>query len=71
MSILTFINADILFIEWKLIWRLYTPAKALSITKQVYIIDFKEFAIAVLDPSKKSFVVHVIYIGKKMSIYLA
>lgn len=40
-------------------------------TKQVQIIDKKEFAIAVLDPTKVVFVVHMTYLGSKILIYLA
>ena len=59
MSFLTFSNADIQFAEKELIWRSYTSAKALSITKRIELIDKKEFAKAALDKESKTFVVYV------------
>lgn len=46
MLFLTLSNADVQFVEWKLTWRLYTPAKALPTIKQVELINKKEFTVA-------------------------
>ena len=59
MPFLTLSNADIQFAEKKLTWRSYTITKALPTTKQVEIIDRKEFAKAALDEHVEAFVVHV------------
>ena len=52
-------NANVSFGEKTLIWRSYTINKALSTTKQVQLIDLKEFVIAVLDADSKTFIIHV------------
>ena len=52
-------NSDISFGKKILIWRTYTTNKALSITKQVQIIDKKDIIIAKLDADSKTIVVHV------------
>ena len=59
MPFLTLSNADMQFTEKELIWRLYTVAEALPTTKQVEIIDKKEFTKAALDKNIEAFVVHV------------
>ena len=56
---LTFNNANIKFAQKELIWRFYTAAEALSITKRVKIINKKEFAKVALDENIEVFVVHV------------
>ncbi len=43
----------------KFTWRSYTTVKALPTTKQVELIDKKEFAKATLDENSKTFVVHI------------
>ena len=43
MPFFTFSNANIQFVEKEPIWRSYTAAEALSTTKQVKLIDKKEF----------------------------
>ena len=43
LPFLTLSNADVQFLEKKLTWRSYTTAKALPTTKQVELIDKKEF----------------------------
>ena len=42
-----------------LMWRFYTANETLSTTKQVQIVDPKEFIIIALDVDNKTFVVHV------------
>ena len=59
MLFLKLSNADILFGKKTLTWRTYTTNKALPITKQVQIIDKKDFVIAVLDANNKTFVVYM------------
>ena len=59
MFFLTFSNADIQFAKKKLTWRFYTIAKALPTTKQVEIINKKEFARATLDENVEAFLVYV------------
>ena len=41
----------------KLIWRSYTATKALPTTKQIKIIDEKEFAKMALDENVKAFII--------------
>lgn len=62
-------NINMFFSKRELTWRLYTTTKALLTTKWVQIIDYKKFAIAVLDPTKEVFIVYVAYLGMKMLIY--
>ena len=69
MLFLTFSNADIQFVEKKLIWRSYTTKEALPITCWVELIDKKELAKAVLDENVKAFVVHVAFFISKMLIH--
>lgn len=73
MSFPTFSNADMLFLKQKLIWKSYLLAKTLLKTKQMQIIDQKEFAIAALNLGKKVFVIYIASLGLilKMSIYSA
>lgn len=58
MPFLTLSNANVIFAETELTWRLYTAVEALSPTKRVQIIDQKEFTMATLD-LKEVFIVHV------------
>ena len=58
---LTFSNVNIQFVEKKLTQRSYTTAKTLSITKQVILINKKEFAKTVLDENFGTFDVYVIF----------
>ena len=69
MLFLTLGNADIQFDEKKLTWTTYTIKKTLPITYQIKIIDQKEFAKAALDENIEAFVMHVISLGSKISIY--
>ena len=60
MLFLTLNNADIQFTEKELIWRSYTAAEALPITKRVELIHKKEFTKVALDEESETFVVHII-----------
>ena len=51
--------ADMLFDKETFTWKTYTTNKALSTTKQVQIIDKKDFVIVVLDINSEMFVVYV------------
>ena len=59
MPFLTLSNANIQFVEKKHTWRSYTTAEALPTTKQVKLINKKEFAKVALDENSETFVVHV------------
>lgn len=66
-------NINIQFVKKELIWRFYTAAETLPITKQVKHIDKKKFANIALEKESKTFVVYVavleaLIIG--MTIYL-
>lgn len=61
MPFLAFSNTNINFAWKELTWRSYTILKALLTTRQVKVIDQKEFAVVTLDPEKKAFVVHVAF----------
>ena len=52
-------NADVLFGEKILTWKTYIINKALPTTKQVQIIDKKDFVIAALNADSKTFMVHM------------
>ena len=54
ISFLTFGNANIQFTKKQLTWRTYTTKKALPTTRQVEIIDQKEFAKTALDENVKA-----------------
>lgn len=74
MIFLTFNNANIQFIEKKLIWRFYTTIKALPNTKQIDLTDKNEFAKVVLNKESKMFVMYVAALKApviEMLIYLA
>lgn len=79
MRFLNFSNINILFLGQERTWRSYISAKALSTTKQVELIDIKEFTKVILDKKIVVFVVHVtasslsnptiiIYLAKKTKI---
>ena len=59
MLFLKISNADVLFGKGTLTWRTYTTNEALATTKQVQIVNPKEFVIAALDVDSETFVVHV------------
>ena len=52
-------NTDMSFGKGTLMWKFYTIIKALLTTKQVQLVDPKEFIIAALDADSKTFVVHM------------
>lgn len=72
ISFLIFSNANIQFIEKKLIWRSYIAAKALLTTKRVELIDRKDFATIILDENKEIFILYIatLLAAPKMTIYL-
>ena len=59
MLFLKLSNADILFSEKILIYKIYTTNKVLSITKQVLIINKKIFIIVVININSKIFVIYM------------
>ncbi len=60
MPFLSFSNADVGFAKLeKFTWRLYTAREALLITRQVKLINKREFAKARLDKNSETFVMHV------------
>ena len=70
MPFLTLSNADIQVVEKEFTWRSYTTAKALPSTKQVELIDKKEFAKAALDKNSETFVVHIASLSLVPGIHL-
>ena len=52
-------NADVSFNEKTLTWKCYITNEALPTTKQVQLVDPKEFVIAALDADSKTYVMHV------------
>ena len=70
MPILTIKNANIQFVEKKLIWGFYTTAKALSTTKRVELINKKELAKPVFDKNSETFVVYVASLKLAPEIHL-
>ena len=59
MLFLKISNADVLFGEGTLTWKSYITNKALPTTKQVQLVNPKEFVIAALDADSKTFIVYV------------
>ena len=59
MPFLKISNNDVAFGEGLLTWKSYTSNKALPITKQVQLVNLKEFVILALDADSQTFVVHV------------
>ena len=59
MRFLKISNANVSFSKKTLTWKTYTTNKALPITKQVQIINKKDFVIAALDANSETFVMHV------------
>ena len=68
MLFLTLSKADIRFIEQKLVQRTYMAVEALPTTKNVEIIDKKEFASVALNADNKIFVMHVAALAQSMTI---
>lgn len=63
MFFLAFSNANISFVQKKLIWKSYIASKALPITRRVKVIDQKKFAIAALDQDEETFVIYVVFLS--------
>ena len=59
MPFLKISNANVAFGEEKLTWKSYTTNEALPTTKQVQLVDKKEFVITALNVDSETFVVHV------------
>lgn len=70
MPFLIFSNVDVGFLDKKLIWKIYSVAETLLITKRVQIINWKKFAKAVLDLNKKVFIIYIATITSKITIHL-
>lgn len=64
-------NANIFFAEQELTLRLYILAKALLIIKKVKVINKKKFIKGVLNENIETFIMYIVYLGTKISIYLA
>ena len=70
MLFLKISNADMAFDEDILMWKSYTTNKARPSTKQVQLVDLKEFDIVALDADSKTFVEHVaIWEEEKMPVH--
>ena len=59
MSFLKTSNANMAFGKKTLKWKLYTTNKALLTTKQIQLVNPKEFVITALDADSETFVVHI------------
>ena len=59
MPFLTLSKEDIRFAERELVWRTYTAAEALPMTKRVEMINKREFAAAALNADNEIFVVYI------------
>ena len=70
MLFLTFSNADVQFEKKELSWRFYTIAEVLPTTKQVELINKKEFTKTALDEKSETFVVHVAFLNLAPGIHL-
>ena len=68
MPFLNLSKVDILFSEQKLVWRIYTAAKALLTRRRVEIIDKREFTAAALNADDETFVVHVAALAKPITM---
>lgn len=68
ISFLILSDASILFKEREFTWQFYIPAKVLSTTKQIEIINHKEFGTVVLDPTKEVFIIYVVFLVLKLKI---
>ena len=71
MSFVTFSNVDIQFAEKKLMWRIYTTAKALSTIQRKEFIKKEKFAKKALDKNIEAFRIHVssLSLKSRMTIY--
>lgn len=71
MSFLIFNNIDFQFAKKDLTWKSYTAAKALSITKQIELINKKVFAKAELDENVGAFIIHMTFFSlSKLTILI-
>ena len=70
MPFLTFSKADIRFAEQQLVWRTYTAAEVLPITKKVEIIDKREFVVVPLNADDKTFVIYVVALAESTIILI-
>ena len=68
---LTFSNANVQFADKEFIWISYTTKKTLSTTCWIEFINKKKFAKVVLDENVKVFVVNMVLLTLKITIYLA
>lgn len=59
ISFLILSNIKVNFNNQKLWQRLYTTVKAFSITKQVKLIEKKEFVIIIFDPEDQTFIIYI------------
>ena len=59
MPFLKISNANIAFGKKTLTWKSYTTRKALPITKQVQLVDLKEFVIVAFYADSKTFVAYI------------
>ena len=66
----TLCNANVQFVEKKLIWRSYTSAKTLLTTKRMELINKKKFTKVALDKNSETFVVHVAFFNLTSGLYL-
>ena len=71
MFFLNFSKADIWFMEWDLVWKIYMAVEALPTTGRVKIIDKSKFVATALNKNNETFVVHVVALAKPttMPIY--
>lgn len=69
MFFLAFSKVKINFADQKLNWKTDTLNNALLTTKQIEMIDQRDFIAAALALDKKAFVIHIAYLETKISIY--
>lgn len=60
MLFLDFSNANVCFAKREFVCRNYTAAEALPTTQRFELISQKKFATSAIDPTKETFVMHVI-----------
>ena len=71
MPFLALSKVEINFAEQELTWKTYSLNEAFSTTKRVQLIDCREFVAAALILVEEVFVVHMAYLGIKISIHPA
>ena len=57
---LTFSNTNVQFVKKELTWKFYITIKVLLTTKQLELINKKEFAKMALDENSETFIIYVI-----------